>query len=182
MVNGKQKGNSFERTIANRLSERFAAFTGIEKPFRRNPDSGSFFGGTNVSRSNVYDTDWAIYGDLICPKNFKFSVECKHYKEAPIFNAIATGDVKQWDEWLAQAQQDAKQSGKRMMLIMRYNRTDILVFLDWKPEDDIDENAANPEWLLPSNLPSTITYKGAHLYSLEDLLKYPDQFFFEQNK
>ncbi len=44
-VNGKQKGNGFERKIANILSERFKEHTGLEQAFRRNIDSGSFFGG-----------------------------------------------------------------------------------------------------------------------------------------
>lgn len=165
MVNGKQKGNSFERNIANMLCERFAPYTGIEKPFRRNPDSGSFFGGSNIARVDMYDTNWALYGDLICPKNFRFSVECKHYKEPPTLNSVVRGEVKQWDDWLAQARQDAKVSGKQMMLIIRYNRTDIFAFLNWKIDD------RKP----------VIEYKGAYLYLLEDLLKnHPDQFFFDE--
>jgi hypothetical protein len=102
-VNGKQKGNKFERDIANMLSERFAAYTGIEKSFRRNPDSGSFFGGTNVDRKDIYDTEFAIYGDLICPRNFNFTVECKHYKSPPTVNAILKESVSEWDDWIEQA-------------------------------------------------------------------------------
>ena len=56
-VNGKQKGNRFERDIANMFSERFATYTGIEKAFRRNPDSGSFFGGSNVNINNGTDLE-----------------------------------------------------------------------------------------------------------------------------
>ena len=109
-VNGKQKGNKFERDIANKLSDRFKAHTGIEKSFRRNPDSGSFFGGTNIQRMDIYDTDYALYGDLICPRNFNFSIECKHYKNAPPLNAIMTQKVTEWDTWLSQAAQDLKRS------------------------------------------------------------------------
>ena len=46
-VNGKAKGNSYERKIANLLSARFKDYTGIDQSFRRNPDSGSYFGGQN---------------------------------------------------------------------------------------------------------------------------------------
>jgi len=90
-VNGKQKGNSFERKIANLLSDRFKEHTGIESSFRRNPDSGSFFGGSNHSRTEKYDTEFAIFGDLICPKSFAYSVECKHYKTAYISECYRWG-------------------------------------------------------------------------------------------
>ncbi len=163
-VNGKQKGNSFERDIANQLSERFHAFTGIEKSFRRNPDSGSFFGGTNVNRTEIYDTDYALYGDLICPRNFKFSVECKHYKAAPPLSAIMKQKVTQWDEWLKQALQDANVSKKNMLLIIKYNRTETMMFLD------------NPI----HSLDLIIRYKNYYVYTLDTVLKQEDLFFFTE--
>jgi hypothetical protein len=161
-VNGKQKGNKFERDIANKLSERFKAFTGIEKSFRRNPDSGSFFGGTNIQRMDIYDTDYALYGDLICPRNFNFSIECKHYKEAPPLNAIMTQKVKQWDDWLSQADQDAKASNKESLMIVKYNRTETMAFL------------ATP--LL--TLDMILKYKDYCVYRLDTVLEQEDTFFF----
>jgi len=161
-VNGKAKGNSFERDIANQLSERFHAFTGIEKSFRRNPDSGSFFGGTNVGRTEIYDTDYALYGDLICPRNFNFSVECKHYKTPPPLNAIMTQKVTQWDTWLKQASQDANVSKKDMVMIVKYNRTETMAFL------------STP---IPS-LDLILRYKDYCVYSLDTILKQEDKFFF----
>ena len=131
-VNGKQKGNTFERNIANMLSERFEAVTGVEKGFRRNPDSGSFFGGSNIHRTETYDTDYALYGDLICPRNFAFSIECKHYKTAPPLNAVLKQKVSQWDGWLKQARQDADVSEKKMMMIVKYNNTETMVFVDYE--------------------------------------------------
>jgi hypothetical protein len=74
-VNGKTKGNAFERKIANLLSDRFKDYLGVEKGFRRNPDSGSFFGGKNVARVDQYSQDYAIFGDLICPKEFNKSTD-----------------------------------------------------------------------------------------------------------
>jgi hypothetical protein len=162
-VNGKQKGNSFERTIANMLSERFKEHTGIPQAFRRNPDSGSFFGGTNIARTQVYDTDWAIYGDLICPKAFKFAVECKHYKTAPILNAVLTESVADWDKWLKQARQDSEVSAKEMLLIVRYNRTENLAFL-------------NPGVL--STEKPVIVYKNTEIFLLDTVLKQNNSFFF----
>lgn len=129
-TNGKQKGNSFERTIATTLSERFAAITGKEKAFRRNPDSGSFFGGSNQSRTKDYDTESAQYGDLITPKNFKWAIECKFYKTAPSLNSVIQGKNEKWNAWLSQSNQDAKNSGKLAMLVVKYNQVDIMAFVD----------------------------------------------------
>jgi hypothetical protein len=161
-VNGKQKGNTFERTIANLLSARFREFTGIPQAFRRNPDSGSFFGGSNLSRTEVYDTEWALYGDLICPRNFRFAIECKHYKTAPILNAIITESVADWDKWIKQARQDATASTKEMMLIVRYNRTETLAF-------------TNHGVLMEKPI---ITYKDTQAFLLTTILQQENTFFF----
>ena len=163
-VNGKQKGNSFERDIANTLSSRFHVYTGIEKSFRRNPDSGSFFGGSNIARTEIYDTDYALYGDLICPRNFNFSVECKHYKTAPPLNGIMTQKVSQWDKWLNQAVQDATVSKKNMMMIVKYNRTETMVFLSGS---------------IPS-IELILRYKDYCVYTLDTILKQEDKFFFTE--
>ena len=83
-VNSKQKGNTFERKIANYLSERFQTYIGVEKAWKRNTDSGSFFGGKNQSRTEQYLTEHQQFGDIISPESFKYVIECKHYK-TPFF-------------------------------------------------------------------------------------------------
>jgi hypothetical protein len=162
-VNGKNKGSTFERKIANLLSERFEVVTGIKQGFRRNPDSGSFFGGSNKRRTETHDLDSANFGDLICPKSFKYSVECKHYKTAPSFAAIVKGKVAQWDGWISQAAQDAAGSSKEMLLIVKYNGVDEVAFL------------ATPMLDLQLVMP----YKQVFGYRLEDLLKLNNNIFFD---
>lgn len=162
-VNGKQKGNRFERDIANLLSERFREHTGIEQAFRRNPDSGSFFGGKNLARAETHDTEWAVYGDLMCPRKFKFAIECKNYKTAPILNAILTEKVSDWDSWIKQAQQDATASGKEMLLIVKYNRTAVIAF-------------TNPG-VVPFK--PIFQYKDTVAHTLDKILELEDSFFFE---
>jgi len=164
-VNGKAKGNTFERTIANKFSARFAAHTGIESSFRRNPDSGSFFGGTNIHRAETHDTEWAIYGDLICPRNFNFTVECKHYKTPPTLNSILKGEVSEWDKWIGQARQDAKACGKKMLIIIKYNRTETLTITE--------------EQTLAAALP-IIHYKDLEIHTLEEVLEESNPFFFTE--
>lgn len=128
-VNGKNKGSTFERKIANLLSSRFEPHLGVKNGFRRNPDSGSFFGGSNQQRTESYNLDYAVFGDLICPRSFQFSVECKHYKTPPSFQSVISHKVTQWDLWIGQAERDAESSGRRMCLIVKYNNVDEIVFL-----------------------------------------------------
>ena len=161
-VNGKAKGNGFERKIANLLSTRFQAKTGIESGFRRNPDSGSFFGGTNKKRTETYDLDYAVFGDLICPKNFSYSIECKNYKSAPSFQSVINHKVTQWDTWLKQANQDAESSKKLLAMIVKYNNVDEIVFI---------------KHLLPINA-HYIMYQEYYVYKLSDFLSCDDTLFF----
>lgn len=161
-INGKSKGNTFERKIANKLSDRFKEVTGLEKSFIRNSDSGSFFGGKNQKRVQTHDLEKATFGDIICPNNFNFSIECKHYKTSPSFKSIVEGKVVQWDSWIAQAEQDATNSNKKVMLIIKYNNVDEIVFIT-------DE--------LP--IQNVLKYKEYSLLSLTNLLSFNDTYFFE---
>ncbi len=160
-VNGKNKGNSFERKMANTLSDRFKDFLGIDKGFRRNADSGSFFGGSNVYRAKEHDLDNACFGDLMCPKNFKFSVECKHYKSAPSFQSVFAKEVPQWDLWIKQSEQDSVSAKKEPLLIIKYNNVPEFVFVKNKLEKS-----------------EVLQYKGLYAYTLSDLLASDDSIFF----
>lgn len=163
-VNGKSKGNSFERKISNRLSERFSTFLGIEKAFIRNADSGSFFGASNMSRMKTHNLEFATFGDIITPKLFNYSIECKHYKTGPSFKKFLSGTVQEWDTWLKQAKQDAKNSKKEMMLIVKYNGVDELVFVEKEQ----------------ASLKCLFLYKKYYVYTLEDYLTLADTHFFAQ--
>lgn len=162
MTKPKAKGNAFERKISNLLSERFKAVTGLEKAFRRNADSGSFFGGSNVRRTQTHDTDKANFGDIIVPQNFKFSLECKHYKSPPSFAMMMKQDCKEWDKWIDQSTQDAKSSNKKMAVIVKYNGIEEIVIL----EDAM-------------GLKSAIQYKNYFVVTLTQFLTLPDSIFFE---
>jgi hypothetical protein len=161
-VNGKSKGNTFERKIANLFSERFKEKTGLEKAFIRNSDSGSYFGGKNQRRATTHDLEKATFGDIVCPSTFNFSVECKHYKTAPSFKSIVEGKVAQWDTWISQAEQDAKNSCKNLMLVVKYNNVDEFVII--RPCD---------------SLKPIMHYKNYDILPLDILLGQPDKYFFE---
>lgn len=161
-VNGKAKGNKFERDIANLLSSRFQKATGLEKSFRRNADSGSFWGATNQKRIETHDTDYAVYGDIVCPRNFNFALECKNYKAPPTFNSWLNQSINEWDKWIKQASQDATNSRKDMLLVIKYNRTTTFVIVDKKQD----------------NVPLAGIYKEYFVYTLEDFLEQDDTVFF----
>lgn len=160
-MNSKNKGKSFERKIANLLSARFEERTGIKKSFRRNADSGSFFGGKNQTRLETHDTDKATLGDVTCPADFIYTVECKHYKTSPSLKSIMQQEVKDWDGWIEQAEQDSRNSGKKMLLIIKYNNVDEITITD-----DPVPNAYN------------MPYRRYYVSSLKSLLMLDDDHFF----
>jgi hypothetical protein len=159
-LNSKNKGSNFERQTSKLLSNRFEKLLGIKNSFRKLQDSGSFFGGSNKQRIETYNLDYAVFGDIICPKNFKFSIECKHYKTPPTFKSIINQNVTQWDKWLQQALQDSNSSSKEMCLIVKYNNVDEIVFLTHSP------------------LEKYTMYKNYYIVLLEDWLSLQDTYFF----
>jgi hypothetical protein len=161
-VNGKQKGNAFERVVSNKLSDRFKEKTGLDKSFRRSIDSGSFFGASNQKRMETHNLEKANFGDIICPSNFNYEVECKSYKTPPTWKAILEQDCKQLDDWIDQATQDSKNSGKKMMLIMKFNNVPEMVLFEE----------------LPEGLSSIINYKQYSIVTLTKVLLLPDEIFF----
>lgn len=127
-VNSKKKGNTFERTISNKLSELYESIINVKQGFRRNIDSGSFFGGKNQKRKDEYLDEHQHFGDIIPPDKFIYSIECKAYKTAPNFNVILKQECKQWDVWIEQAERDACNANKKPLLIVKYNNNEIMVF------------------------------------------------------
>lgn len=128
-VNSKSKGNTFERTIANYLSDRFKDYTGKEKSFIRNIDSGSYFGGSNQKRINTHTEELQKFGDVLTPDQFRWTIECKAYKTPPSLGSILKGEYKKFDEWLDQAAQDAVNSNKQPLLIVKFNNTETFVMV-----------------------------------------------------
>lgn len=107
-VNGKRKGNTYERDVAKDLSKRF------KDTFRRVPQSGAYMGGVNqiVNEGLREDAKEILAGDIIAPKWFPFVIECKNYADTPkLHNLYSRGD-KDLDEWLVQAYKESKVTKK----------------------------------------------------------------------
>lgn len=159
-MNAKNKGNSFERKIANMLSNKFESKYNKSQTFRRNPDSGSYFGGLNESRMSTHHESSVNIGDIISPPDFKFTIECKHYQSPPNISALISQHVPQWDKWIEQALSDANKIDKNFLLIIKYNRIPEFVITDCKKF-------------------SGMSYKNYLIMPLNDLLEYENDEFFD---
>ena len=113
----KTKGNSWEREVANHLSELY------KSKFIRVPSSGAFVGGKNKVRKEFLHEGQIrlMKGDIIPPDKWKFfNCECKSYADFP-FHQVLAGDCKVLDGWLDQMM-DVADENDFNVLFMKFNR------------------------------------------------------------
>ena len=110
----KNKGKSYERDIANFLSELY------QESFTRVPHSGAFIGGQNFARIDKLSENQTrgFKGDIIPPDTFQLLViEAKNYGEFR-WNQLALGqEVKQLDEWIKQAKDSCEPQDKWLLCV-----------------------------------------------------------------
>lgn len=165
MAKSKQKGNRFEADVAKTLSERFQERLGVEVGFRRTLDSGAFYGGSNATKTETHNLDYAVFGDIVSPRDFRFIIECKHYSTAPKLNSLFDG-YAEWDGWIGEAEYDSKTSGKDWVLVMKYNHVKPMVIIETKHLD-------------LSLFSHHIIYKTSYsVIRFEEFLKLEENFFF----
>jgi hypothetical protein len=152
MTHAKAKGSTFERSIANKLSERFQEATGLAQAFRKSVDSGSYFGKSNAKRLLSTGTEHATFGDILTPRNYKFTLECKAYSTQPTLGSLIKQSCSILDGWFAQASADALNAGKIACVIVKFNHVPVIVFL--------------PEGF---NLSPILTYRGWDMITLADI-------------
>ena len=108
----KQKGNAWEREVANDLSETF------NENFIRVPNSGAYTGGANLHRLDrlTEDQKRMMDGDIMVPPCLsKFKIECKSYKTFE-YHQLFT-DNKTLNKWIKQAE-----SGTFWFLVIKVTR------------------------------------------------------------
>lgn len=120
-TNSRTKGNSFERKVCKILNEYFNT-----TEFIRSPGSGAFSTTHNLPEHLKFS------GDLITPKMFKYTIECKkgYNKEniGSIFNPKS--DLI---SFIQQAEKDASKIQKNFLIIFQQDRKDILcLFNEYK--------------------------------------------------
>lgn len=117
-VNGKQKGNTYEREIAKTLSDLYGA------SFVRAAHSGAFIGGSNAYRKSVLSEGQikSFKGDIIPPDEWKhFNCECKSYADFGFHQLFSPEGSKVLDGWIDQMMSVAE-PGDCNILFMKFNR------------------------------------------------------------
>ena len=116
-VNGKAKGKTFEREVANFLTETYG------QKFIRTPNSGAFVGGGNAYRKQLMDEKQVkiFKGDLIPPDDWVYlNTEAKNYKDF-LFHMLFTEESKVLDTWIDQMKHVAEPNDCNI-IFMKFNR------------------------------------------------------------
>jgi len=163
MIQSKHKGNAFERQVCGILKERF------NQPFNRVPTSGAI--GTAQKDILTEEAKGILTGDIICPKNFRFSVECKSRKEFSLWGLLGDAKETEWLDWWKQACEDAHRANKQPIVIVKYNNRKILAFID-------GENEA----ILYNASVRFVKYEDFLVCLLDNILKFPNESFFKQQQ
>jgi len=160
-INSKNKGNRIELELAKKLTERF------EQEFKRVPLSGAW--GTSNRNSEIReDALEVLSGDIMCPKNFIFSVESKGRAEFNFWDMLS--DTKnEIDKWIEQAENDAKIVGKYPLLYIKINNRKPFVLF---PDNFPDAYAIQRNFLI---------YKRYVIMRFDYFLELMDDFFFDKD-
>ena len=171
-TNSKAKGNGFENKIAKILSEAFKPMK-----FARTPGSGARVGGMNFGAFGQFFSQEALnlfVGDVVpvneqdCPKNFRFIVECKAYKDADKLENLLHGNSNIYG-WMEEVLVDCAKVNKDGIVIFKWNNTPIYT-------------AVTKDVLLPADLPRIVLTNGIQVAHLEKLLQHPDFWLVDKPK
>jgi hypothetical protein len=163
-VNSKSKGNGFESKIAKMLSTKFAPMK-----FVRTPGSGARVGGQNFGALGQFFSDDALklfVGDVVpvnekdCPKNFKFVIECKFYKDAEKIDGLLSGSSNIY-KWVDVVLDDCKKVDKLGLAVFKWNNTPIYA-------------AVTKDVGLPAEIARIILTNGIQVVYFDELLKFDD--------
>lgn len=113
----KNKGNAFERELANYLSNLYG------ESFVRASHSGAYIGGKNTHRKGYLSENQvkSFKGDIIPPDEWvRFNAEAKSYADFS-FHLLLSGEHKVLDSWLEQLLAVAD-PGDLNILFMKFNR------------------------------------------------------------
>jgi len=115
--NSKHKGKRGELALVKLFNERFQTHT-----FSRVVGSGNRWAQIEcVTRDYI--------GDIVCPPGFRFTIECKNgYNDIDLY-AATQGPVAALDEFLSQAEEDARRSGKEPLVCWKKDRHPWLGFV-----------------------------------------------------
>jgi hypothetical protein len=157
--NSGNKGHRGERNLCKVLKKRF----GFE--FTRTIGSGNRWGQVCFLpkfAQNVYS------GDLICPENFKFVIECKDgYGDIDLHTCFEQG-LKKIDEWMEQATDEHLRCGRLPIIVWKKDYKPWLAMI--RKED------------LKGEFRYLLSYKDWYIMALSKILDLEDDFFFKNGK
>lgn len=137
LKNPKEKGNNFERKVANMLSN----WSGCK--FLRTPASGA------IHNFN----DKRVVSDIVPPLSigkFPFSIECKCVECSWEFSTLISGTSQTINEHWKQSCEDAEREGLRPMLVFSKNFRSIMVMI---LQDDFDKLFVNDNFPVVIDFP-----------------------------
>ena len=129
-----QKGKRTERNLGKILQDRF----GFE--FSRSTGSGNKWGQCTFEALPQHAKD-TYSGDLICPTNFEWVIECKGgYNDTTLYTLIVRGQECQIDEWIKDAIADGERSGRKPLLCWKKDRMPWLAMTPHKNLSKVKSN------------------------------------------
>jgi len=158
-INSIKKGKSFENQVCHIFKKHF------RKEFSRVPSSGAI---ATTRKDQLYENAKEVLsGDIICPPKFRFSVECKSRKDFSLWELLGDSKEIEWHEWFKQARQDAQNSNRAPLVVVKYNNRKLLAFLSAELIMEIEQRNIKH-----------VQYEDFIVMLLDKLLKLPDNFFF----
>ena len=129
--NSRTKGNTFERKVCKIFNDFFET-----TEFIRSPGSGAFSTTHNLPEHLKFS------GDLLTPKTFKYTIECKkgYNKEnlGSIFNTKSDLIA-----FIDQAEKDSLKLNKNFLLILQQDRKEVLCLFNEKKSLALSTYAEN---------------------------------------
>lgn len=171
-IKSKDKGNRSELQLVHLLNYRFADVLSNHPKwgtFSRSVGSGNRF-GQKVSLSE--DAKNVFSGDLTCPSGkdgyFRFVIESKGGYNGVDLITMFDGYCRELDDFLKQVLNDSERVDRKPLLVWKKDRKSRIAAILQKDSPKHD-------------FPNYMIYKKWIIVSFDELLKLPDDFFFEFN-
>lgn len=155
-INSKKKGNAFELAIAKIFNARFDT-----KHFERSPNSGAYATTHNLPEH------LKLYGDLITPLLFKYTIECKVGYDKENLGGFFK-DNSELYKFIEQSKKDSKQAGKPFLVVFKQTRKDILCIIKYCEYVHTTLSGWGSDFLVISD--------NYLCFRLKDLLKFEDSY------
>lgn len=132
----KIKGSTFERDVAKMFNEIYET-----NEFSRTFGSGAFVGKSNWDKRKGLSEEvkTALAGDIITPKWFPLSIECKNYDDTPAYHNLLTEDGDATlNTWLGKSIYDAVNTNMIPCVCFKTTRKGSFIVLPYIVLDELN--------------------------------------------